>query len=80
MKLSDLEDADKILTRDYLEIALGRLENKLAQAMNTLDARINALDARINGLEGKLNNQRTLIWVAIIGIAAQIINAWILHK
>ena len=27
MKLSDIEDADRLVTRDQLEVALGRLEN-----------------------------------------------------
>lgn len=66
MKLSDLDDADKIVTKDYLEVVLGRLENKIVE--------------RLNALEAKLNNQRMLVIVAIVGIIAQIINAWILHK
>ena len=66
MKLSDIEDADKLLTKDYLEVVLGRLENKLVE--------------RINGIEAKLNNQRSLLIVAIVGVIAQIVNAWILHK
>lgn len=53
------------LVKDQFEIGLGRLENKLVERLNTLDA--------------KINNQRTLIIVAIIGVAAQIVNAWILH-
>jgi hypothetical protein len=73
MKLSDLDDADKIVTKDYLEVVLGRLENKLME-------RFNALEAKINGFDGRLNNQRTLVIVAIVGIIAQIINAWILRK
>jgi len=66
MKLSDIEDADKLATKDYLEVVLGRLENKLVE--------------RINGIEAKLNNQRSLLIVAIVGVIAQIVNAWILHK
>jgi len=66
MKLSDIEDADKLVTKDYLEVVLGRLENKLVE--------------RINGIEAKLNNQRSLLIVAIVGVIAQIVNAWILHK
>ncbi len=57
---------EKPLTRDYLEVILGRLENKI--------------DARFNALEAKINNQRTLLIVAILAIVAQIINAWVLHK
>ena len=66
MKLSDIEDADKLVTKDYLEVVLGRLENKLVE--------------RINGIEAKLNNQRSLLIVATVGVIAQIVNAWILHK
>jgi len=66
MKLSDIEDADKLATKDYLEVVLGRLENKLVE--------------RINGIEAKLNNQRSLLIVATVGVIAQIVNAWILHK
>ena len=66
MKLSDVDDADKLVTKDYLEVVLGRLENKLVE--------------RINGIEAKLNNQRVLIIVVIVGVIAQIVNAWILHK
>jgi hypothetical protein len=56
---------DLLRTKDQLEVAIGRLENKLVE--------------RLNALEAKVNNQRTLIIVAIIGVAAQIVNAWILH-
>ena len=65
MKLSELEDADKIVTKDYLEVVIGRLENKLIERFNAVDAKFNA--------------QRNLIIVAIITAAAQIINAWIMH-
>jgi len=80
MKISDLEDWDKLVTKDYLEMVLGRFENKMIERFNVLEAKINALDARLNGLDARLNNQRTLLIVAIIGIVAQIINAWVLHK
>jgi hypothetical protein len=73
MKLSDIEDADKLVTKDYLEVVLGRLENKLVE-------RINGIEAKLNGVEAKILNQRTLIIVAIVGVIAQIVNAWILHK
>ena len=72
MKLSELEDADKIVTKDYLEVVIGRLENKLIERFNAIDAKFNAVDA-------KFNAQRNLIIVAIITAAAQIINAWIMH-
>jgi hypothetical protein len=55
-----------VRTKDQLEIAIGRLENKLIERLNALDA--------------KLNNQRTLLIVAILGIAAQILNAWVLRR
>jgi hypothetical protein len=73
MKLSEIDDADKLVTKDYLEVVLGRFENKLIE-------RINGIEAQINGIEAKLVNQRTLLIVAIVGVIAQIINAWILHK
>jgi len=72
VKISDIDDADKLVTKDYLEVVLGRFENKMME-------RFNALEAKINGFDGRLNNQRTLIIVAIVGIIAQIVNAWILH-
>ena len=40
MKLSDIEDADRLVTRDQLEVALGRLENHVDERFNSLDARI----------------------------------------
>jgi hypothetical protein len=72
VKLSDIEDADKIVTKDHLDIVIGRLENKL-------DARFNAFDARFNGIDTKFNNQKTLIIVAILSVVAQIITAIVLH-
>jgi hypothetical protein len=63
---------EKPITKDYLEIILGRLENKI-------DARFNALEARINGLDGKISSQRIFMIVAILGILAQIISVWVHH-
>jgi hypothetical protein len=66
MKLSELEDADKILTREYLENALGRLENKLDARFNAIDAKFTAIDAKFNAVDGRFNSQRTLLILAII--------------
>lgn len=73
MKVSELEDGDKIVTKDYLEIVIGRLENKLIERFNDIDAKFNRID-------GRFNNQRNLIIIAIITVLAQIVNAWILRK
>jgi hypothetical protein len=72
MKISDLEDSEKVMTKEYLDIGIGKLKNDI-------DARFNALEGRLNGFDTKFNTQKTLLIVAIIGIAAQIINAWFLH-
>jgi hypothetical protein len=50
MKLTDIEDADKLdkfVTRDQLEVALGRLENHVDERFNSLDARINRVERSI---------------------------------
>jgi hypothetical protein len=47
MKLSDIEDADRLVTRDQLEVALGRLENHVDQRFNSLDARINRVERSV---------------------------------
>jgi len=72
MKLSELEDADKIVTKEFLENALGRLENKLDARFNAIDAKftaidakLNAIDAKFNAVDGRFNNQRTLLIVAV---------------
>lgn len=70
---------DRPLTKDYLEILIGRLENKIDAKFNGLESRINSLEGKINGLEGKLNAQRYLLIVAILGIIGQIVNSWVLH-
>jgi hypothetical protein len=75
MKLSDLEDADKI------DNGFERIENKIERLENKIDSRLNAMDAKIdtkfNTLDAKINNQRVLMVAAIIGVLAQIVNAWI---
>jgi hypothetical protein len=69
MKLSEIEDGDQIVTKDYLNVALGRLENKI--------------DARFNALEGKFNQQwiwfAALILTGVVQIAIGIASAWIQH-
>jgi hypothetical protein len=47
MKLSDIEDADKLVSRDFLEVAIGRLENHVDERFNSLDARINRVERSI---------------------------------
>lgn len=47
MKLSEIEDTDKIVSKEYLDIALGRLENQMDRQFNALDARINRVERSI---------------------------------
>lgn len=56
---------ENYVTREQLEIAFGRLENKM--------------DAHFNAIDAKFNNQRLLLLGIALGVIAQIINAWILH-
>jgi hypothetical protein len=59
------------------------VHDELQNAMRELRLELRELrvDIReqLQRLEAKVNNQRILIIVAIIGVAAQIVNAWILH-
>jgi hypothetical protein len=59
MKLSDIEDAGRLVTRDQLEVALGRLENHV-------DGRFNSLDARINRVERS-------VWFLVIAAVIQVL-------
>ena len=64
---------DELLrTKDQLEIAIGRLENRMME-------RFLAIEKRFVEIDGKFSQQRILLIAAIIGIVAQIVNAWILH-
>lgn len=47
MKLSDIEDAGRLVTSDQLEVALGRLENHVDERFNSLDARINRVERSV---------------------------------
>ena len=38
------------------------------------------IDGNFNGIDAKFNNQRILLWGIALGVIAQIINTWILHK
>jgi hypothetical protein len=67
------------VTREELEIALTRLENKLDARFNTLEQRFLGIDARFNGIDARFNAQRTLLWGIALGVLAQIVNAWIVH-
>jgi phage shock protein A len=72
---------DELLrTKEQIEVALARLENRIVERLNALEAKINAFEAKLNALDAKINGQRILMIVAIIGVAAQIVNAWILHR
>jgi hypothetical protein len=73
MKLSELEDADQLLTKDQFEVVLTKLENKLDARFNTIDAKFNAIDARFNG-------QRLWFFALIITGVAQVITAIFLHR
>ena len=65
---------DELLrTKDQLEVAIGRLENRMME-------RFLAIEKRFVEIDGKFSQQRILLIVAIIGIFVQIINAWMLHK
>jgi glutamate/tyrosine decarboxylase-like PLP-dependent enzyme len=59
------------------------VHDELQNAMRELRLELRELrvDIReqLQRLEAKVNNQRILIIVAIIGVAAQIVNAWILR-
>lgn len=73
VKLSEIEDADKLATKEQLDNAIARLENRM-------DARFNALEVRFNAIDAKFSAQRILLIVAVIGILAQIVNAWLIHS
>ena len=47
MKLADIEDADRLATKDQLEVGLGRLQNHVDERFNSLDARINRVERSI---------------------------------
>jgi hypothetical protein len=61
-----------IVTKDHFDIVIGRLENKI-------DARFNSVEAKLNGMDAKFNNQRILLLGILLGVIAQIVNAWIMH-
>jgi hypothetical protein len=80
MKLIDLEDGAQIVTKDYLDTRLDRLqisfdklENRFDKLENKVDSRFNHLEARIN----KLDQVRWLIWVPVAASLAQIITAYL---
>jgi len=72
MKLSEIEDADRLASRDQVEVALGRLENRMDERFNRVDSRINGLEGKINGLEGKLITVQRSIWLVIAGVGIQV--------
>jgi hypothetical protein len=62
---------EALVTKEYFENALGRLENKLDARFNAIDPKFNAIDAKFNAVD---NNQRTLLILAIITGLVQIVN------
>jgi hypothetical protein len=67
-----MPETSEYLTKDHLKIALDRLENKIDRLENKIDAKFNAVDA-------KFNSQRLLLLSIVLGVVAQIVNAWIIH-
>jgi len=65
MKLADIEDANKLVTRDLLEVALGRFQNHV-------DERFNSVDARINGLDAKITTVQRSILLLIVAVIVQV--------
>ena len=70
MKLSDIDDADKLVTKDYLEVVLGRFENRM---MDKLTEQIGKLNDRFDGW---------LRWVIGLQLGSYIliIGGYFLHK
>lgn len=68
MKLIDLEDSAQIVTKEYLDTKLERLQISIDKLENTFDHRLNQLEARINRVE-------RAIGFAIAASIAQIITA-----
>jgi hypothetical protein len=66
------DTSEHYITKEQLDLSLARLENKL-------DARFNSIDARFNGIDDKFNGQRNLLFGILLGVLAQILNAWIMH-
>jgi hypothetical protein len=66
------EEIEKFVTKDYLEVVIGRLENKIDRLENKIDAKFNNIDA-------KFNSQRLWIILVLAGVIGQIVNAWIIH-
>jgi hypothetical protein len=73
MKLIDLEDSAQIVTKEYLDTKLDRLQISIDHLENKLDSRFNHLEARIN----KLDQVRWLIWVPVAASLAQIITTYL---
>jgi hypothetical protein len=80
------EEIEKFVTKDYLAVVIGRLENKIDRLENKIDAKFNGIDtkfngidARFNAIDAKFNAQRLLAWATIAAIIAQIVNAWMIH-
>jgi hypothetical protein len=69
MKLSDIEDADLLVTK----VDLDRLENKIVERFNGVDARTNALEARIDRLSAKIDRVSRTIWIPALAAIAQLL-------
>jgi hypothetical protein len=72
MKLADIEDSDKLVTRDLLEVALGRFQNHVDERFNAVDARITGLEGKINGFDARLNTVQRSIWFLIVVVIGQV--------
>jgi hypothetical protein len=62
---------------EWLDVTAERLSNKIDRLEIKMDTRFNAIETRFNAIDAKFANQRVLLIVAIVGVIAQIINAWV---
>jgi len=51
VKISDIDDADKLVTKDYLEVTLGRFENKMMEPLGAIVKRLAKVETRIDALQ-----------------------------
>jgi hypothetical protein len=68
VKLSDLEDADNVVTKDHLD----RFETRMIERFNGIDARFNILDAKVNGVEAKVDGNHNKLDARIDRLSAKI--------
>jgi hypothetical protein len=65
MKISDIDDADKLVTKDYLEVVLGRFENKMMERLNAIVERLARVETRVDGLQWTVRGLYGLLIVAV---------------